>query len=478
MAERNQNEGKHLNWKDTWKDNTVQLAALGAITVGAGSMAINGNFNNAVMAGSRGIKAMNKGLDNYMTRRASPGAKLVYQVGKGTFKNLTRMPGKVKSGDELLWDRVSKNLKVVDTDPTIQARIREETARRLSGAAGSQRKVDSVLNGKGLPNIDEEQHIREIYESVRQEELRKMLNMDEPRPNRQKNLLSSAKKPMFEKGEVKKRLVVDGLGGMAFAAGLTGVHALDRTLNSKPDEKSERTFNLAGSFMNSKEDERMKKTANAVETYNRLKQIGSKAPDALASGVGYTGASLLTAGVLGSDPRMAKDKDGEKKNTGPRVIIELGEEDPSQMTNAGPGVGMSLPKLASKQSESLDKVALKLPDFKSFARNFKGYDKEINDLKNANHSDAAAERLKDQDIDSLLKQRYGNMVNEKTTPAFTNRLMESETDAVRQEAMDKAYELESLQAGARLKGGAAALAAGGGLAGMAAMKRKEEQQHA
>ena len=166
-------EDKEFNWQDTWKDNTVQLAALGAITVGAGSMAINGNFNNALVAGSKGVKAMGKGFDNYMTRRAKPGSRFTYQVGKGVFKNLTRMPGGVKSGDALLASRVKRSIDELEKDPAIQARIREETARRVSGAAGSRNKVNSVLDGKGLPKGNEEQRIREIHEEVKMEELLK-----------------------------------------------------------------------------------------------------------------------------------------------------------------------------------------------------------------------------------------------------------------------------------------------------------------
>ena len=478
----NENE---YNWQDSWKRDTVQLAALGAIAAGAGHMAVRGDLTDAIQQGKRVGGTLGRGFDNYMKKRTAPGIRLVYNIGKGTFKRLARMNPDIKSGDQRLTEIAQRALTDFNPGSEMDKKIRMEVAKRLRGAAGNIQKVNQVLDGKKLPNIDEAQLIREIYEQVKGEEVRKIIGAASPNLNTAPiNSPSKEKVPFLQKGELRKRLVVDGLGGVAFAAGLTGVHAVDRAMTKKDNEKKvEDSFEFSGSFINNKRDKgdkrNMDKRASSLELYNRLKQIGGKTPDALASGVGYTGASLLAAGTLGADPRFARSKKDEDKSNGPRVIIELGDEDPSEMNNAQPGVNMSLPKLSSQDDEKIEKLAFPKmsPKLKSFVQDFKGYDNEVRALEGQNFQAQATEQLKDADIPSLLQQRFGNLVNDKSEAQYRGRLLDATADDLKRKADDEILSLRQREADARLKGGGAALLAGGGLAGMAANRRKKEQEN-
>lgn len=227
----------------------------------------------------------------------------------------------------------------------------------------------------------------------------------------------------------------------------------------------------------------MKKSASSLDVYKGLGGIAKKTPEAVASGIGFTGISLGTAKLLnGQDPRSPKDgTNNDTDNQSTRVIIELGKDDqpkPGDKHSAMP-MGLSgLPRLAQQKTEDMEKTALpSLNGLKQFARDFKGYGKQIDDLKRQNPADVAAARLRNENIPKLLEENYGNLAKDDFSKGqFTNKLFDSYTSQAKTELDDTVRDLETQTANARLKAGAGGLlAAGGGLAGLAAMKSKREE---
>ncbi|MEH7506331.1 hypothetical protein V7159_01410 [Priestia megaterium] len=474
---------QNLNFKDSWLQDTVELAALGTILTGAGTLAVKGDFSGAFRNGKRAIGAAGKGFENYLRRNGSMGTKFGYQVGKKVLQNLRMMPKPTSNdGAEQLGLILGNGVKEVDSNPEIQKRIRDEVSRRLQQEQ-SRNVVDKALDGSSsFPNTDPEARARYLYEKVRDEEIQKKLFGNTPSTTNKARRKRENGKPLFDKRQIAKDMVGAGLTGTAFGAGISGFHALDRA-SSNPDnqKKLEDTFLHAGSFLKKKEDNSMNKSASSLDVYKGLGGIAKKTPEAIASGIGFTGISLGTAKLLnGKDPRSPNDET-DKDNQSTRVIIELGKDDqpkPGDKHSAMP-MGLSgLPRLAQQNTEHMEKTAL--PSFnglKQFARDFKGYGKQIDELKRQNPSDVAAARLRNENIPKLLEENYGNLAKDDHTKGhFTNKLFDSYTTQAKTELDDTVRDLETQTANARLKAGAGGLlAAGGGLAGLAAMKSKREE---
>lgn len=476
----NFNDSKNLNYTDSWLQNTVELAALGTILTGAGTLAVKGDLGGGVRTGKRAIGAMGKGFENYLNRNGSQGTKFGFLVGKKTFRNLLNLPKPAQA--EAVLDRFKTDIQEVDNNPEIQKRIRKEVARRLA----NEDKVNVVSKAlDGTPrfkDVDEIDRARVIYQKVREEEANKLLygeNYAKKDGSKNKSREKNQKAP-FDKKQLARDMAASGLTGLAFGGGISGFHALDR-MSSNPDnqKKLEDTFQYAGSYLNKEDDKRMKKQAGALDMYNSLKGIGRKTPEAIAGGLGFTGVSLGTAKMLnGQDPRTA-GKNKEEENNSTRVIIELGQDAKDPHNNSSMPMGLAgLPKLSSSLFGEMDKSAAPLNKLKQFTKDFKGYRNEIDQLKEQNPADVAANRLKNEDIPSLLNNQYGNLAkSEYQQGQFTNKLFDSYTHQAKNEINDTIRDLETRTAKARLKAGVGgSMAAGGGLVGLAAMKRKQEEQ--
>ena len=462
---------KNLNYKDSWLQNTVELAALGTILTGAGTLAVKGNLKSNMPA--RALGAMGKGFENYLKRNGHLGTKFGYQVGKKTFGNLRRMPKNQENGAQLIQDIIDKGIKEVDDDKVMKAKIRKEVARRLS-IEEKENVVDKAIDGSAkFPKGNEVDRARYLYEKVRGEEINKKLHPEQYESKRRPRNSGPQAAP-FDKKQLSRDMVGAGLTGLAFGAGISGFHAIDR-LSGNPDtqKKLEDSFDYAGSFLTKEDDKKMDKRAGALEFYNGLGAVGRKTPEAIASGLGFTGVSLATAKAMnGQDPRAGKKSD-ENKST--RVIIELGGEEEDQHNSLPMGL-KSLPKLSSSPTSGLAKLAA--PSFrglKQFGRDLRGYDKQIKELDQVNPADVAAVRLKNQDVNSMVKDRYGNLADtEYMQGQFTNRLFDSEAASVKNELNLTKEDLQNRTAKARLTAGGGVLAAGG-LAGLAAIPKNREE---
>lgn len=490
LAPKKDNKGwyddtKNLNYKDSWLQNSVELAALGAIMTGAGTLAVKGDFSGAFRKGQKAFGAMGKGFENYLKRNGSMGTKFGVQVGKRAFFNLRKMPKHTgNEGVEGIREMLGKNMDAIKTDEKTQQRLRDEVTKRFNSEMGRRRTKDSLDGTNTARETNPDELKQYFYEKVHMEELNHRL-YGTPEPSAYKSggkNKPTDNKPLFDKKQIARDMVGTGLTGIAFGAGISGFHALDR-MSSNPDnqKKLEDTFDYAGSFLK-KEDNKMDKKAGALEFYKGLGGIYKKTPEAIAGGIGFTGVSLGTAKMMNS---QKEKKDGEEQTDNTRVIIELGKpKSPLTDVNHTPLGLAALPSVASAilNSNDMEKTAFQpFKALKQFGQDFKGYGKQIDELKAENPADVAAARLRNENVPNLVKQQYGNLIsNEHSQGNFTNKLFDSYTAQAKNEIDDTIRDLETQTAKARLKASAGGLAlAGGGLAGLAAMKsgRKEEPQN-
>lgn len=466
------NRKENLNFKDSWLNNTVELAALGTIVAGAGTLAVKGNLGSSLKSGKRAFQAFGKGFENYLKRNNRLGH-FGYNLGKKTFKNLKKMPlPDPEEGRKMLLSKVRDIVDEVETNPDIQKRIQTLANRQFNDEVGMNKQY---LATKGQPlysHQDPDLRRRELYEHFKNEEVKKLSGIappSSPQKPKDKWFQSSDGKPLLDKKEVSKEMITSGLVGLGFAGGITGMHAIDR-LSGNPDTQKnvEDAFHYAGSFLPRKDEGKMKKEAGSLETYNALKQIGRKTPEAVATGLGFTGVSLGTAKVLNKSKEQTKEEDSNKT----RVIIELGAQEPhnDKLNTAFPaGNLLGLPKLSSSESTGLAKVA-----FRGFIQDFKGYDPVIKKLRAKNYDEIAAHQLKDDNIPAILKREYGNLINDKTEAQFTKHLFDNRAKGLKEWDDKHIKNLETLTANARLKAGAGALTVGGGLAALGATRKGDQ----
>jgi hypothetical protein len=480
-----ENRKDNVNFSDSWLQNSVELALGGAVVAGAGAMAVRGDLSGSLRSGKNVAKAMGRGLDQYINRRSDPVARLLYRVGKGTYRGLGRLPKSTGTeGYDTLSRLVTDHLKEIEENPEIKERIAETAAKRFGDTAYKDLMRDIQNNTNRFENTDMKSRAKTVLNQVKQEELDKALGVTYKSNNtgkrRNKNNQEGGNKtPLFNKREMAQNFATAGVYGMGLGAGITGIHALDRAVANPDAQKNvETAFEIGSSWLKREDENEMKKAAASRDLYNSLKQIRRKTPEAMASGIGFTGISLGTAQLL-------KNQNTEKKNEegtgGPRVIIELGNEQAEDVNANNVGVPPSLaglPKLSFEGNNEFQKLARPslFQNFKNFARDYKGYDNEIQQLKNVNYAGVAANELKDKDIPNLVKQKYGNLVNEKTEANFTGRLFDEQADLVKRRAYDQIDDYENRHANARLKGiaGATGLVGAGGLAALAVRNRSEE----
>lgn len=329
---------KDLHYKDSWLHNTVELAALGAIMVGAGKLAVDGDYSEVSKGLKQATKVMAKGGENYFKRSGSVGAKFGYQALKRTFGNLSRMTPPIDDLENLVpgspaYHAVIKN---IESTPGSQKRISAEVAKRLNDEADTNLAEHKIYGAKLYPSTDN--RYQEIYQQVKDEEIKKALGYSptESAPKKKGKWFGTNPddtNPMINPKNIGRDMVTNGLAGLAFAGGLSGFHALDRWSGNKDSQKNlENSFSLAGSFLSKDEDNKMKKQAALHPTIkDGLKAVGMKFPEAVMGGLGYTAVSYGANKALGHDPRQggavppsAQNLDSDKNNEhSPHVIIEL-----------------------------------------------------------------------------------------------------------------------------------------------------------
>ena len=350
----NYDRTSEMSFKDSWMQNTIELAAIGGLVLGAGNLAMKGNLKDLPTYGRKALEQVGKATDRYINRRGGPLTRIVKNVTKGTYKNLSRMntPAQGKNLDEIT-DTVRTTLQNLSDDD-----IDIEVARRiplLRDTALAQKKIRRPEDFK--VNVDK------LREEVKADMVDKALSPD-PNPKwKTKNNNGNNNNP-----NRKKEFVNSIVPGAGFGLGMTGMHALDRKMSDdkrKSDRRYDDMFNASGSFLPRKDDRKMNKLASArgrvlgktrSERQKELKRerlrdgftnipqtYGRKIVEGLGTSTAFTAMSLGTANLLNK-----KKSEEEDKN---RIIIEIGPEDPTSKRDAKghafTGPMGNMPRLAS-----------------------------------------------------------------------------------------------------------------------------------
>jgi hypothetical protein len=413
-TDKNQRERQNdqFSFSDSWKQNAVELALLGGIVAGATSIGMNGGASTLSQAGKAAILAGGKGLGRYMDRSMGPVGKLTRKLGIGTFKGLQKMPGNGSKFDQALWEDQIRNARSnVDEDEVTRLAKERFTKAREEALYEHAEKGDdqSTFRFYGTPDFYKESVREELFEKSMRDQ--KAPGYYEPHTgksdpkNKGKDRDGNAPAGAAPIG-AGTNLVGSALAGLGFGAGITAAHGLDRALNGwreHDNKKHEDTYNLGGSFLR-------KQSSVHRDLYQGIASLGSRVPQSVAAGIGYTGVSLATAAALRNhkdllvNTKHPADPTENEHNNGPRVIIELGNGDTSQMGSLG-----MLPHVS--QSEL---GIVKSSGFTNFMKNFGGRGDELRTLTNringntVNYKDEAAEQLKDTNMDDAIKQHFGD----------------------------------------------------------------------
>jgi hypothetical protein len=409
--DKNSRERQHdqYSFSDSWKQNAVELAILGGIVAGATSVGMNGSLAGLSQAGKNALLAGGKGFGRYLDRSMGPAGKLARRVGVGTFKNLQKMPGTSNKFDRKMWEEQVQNAR---------GNVNEEDVARLAKERFTQAREEALFqhvkeHGNevgfrfyGTPRFFEESVREEMFEKGMRDQ--KAHGFFEPHTGKSdpKNKGKDKDKngnPPISNGT---NFLGSGLAGLGFGAGITAAHGIDRAINGWTEEdrkKRENTFNLGGSFLR-------KQSSFHRNLYDGVTSVGARVPQAVAAGVGYTGVSLATAAALKDhkdllvNTKHPADMNTEDHNNGPRVIIELGNGDPTQMGTFGLSPHISQNELG----------VVKSAGFAGFLKNVVGRPEELRMLKNrlegntVNYKDEAAEHLKGIDIKDAIQHKFGD----------------------------------------------------------------------
>lgn len=402
-----------MAFADSWKQNAVELGALGAIVLGAGHYAVHGNLS----ALSGGVKDSAKNVLNAFDRYVKsngPVATFVRNIGVKGAKKLTKYPGIAAPGTTPFLDQAVLKARS-QLDPKKIERIAKDDFVK-DYIYGMQQHVDNKLPGQ----FKMENDLHYYRERARTDEVDRLTKQQQDEEARKAEAKKNGR-PQSTPG----RFFGAGLSGLGFGAGLTAFHGIDRLSRGKDDHgKRDRNYEVAGSFLKNKDQRNnrggnMDKKANfATSLYDSLANVGIRTPQAIATGLGYTGVTLGTAALLKNHPELlhkpgegGMSTDSSDHPTSPRIIIELGQDPKKSLDpHASDGYGMS-PRLASDGISGLAKLAT----VGSFFKNVGGRHDELRTLSdrinevNHDYRDEAAAALKGQDITKLVAERYGNL---------------------------------------------------------------------
>jgi hypothetical protein len=400
----NQWKKDELTFVDSWKDKSIELAATSALIVGGGMLVAKGHAPDAIKYGKKTLKEAQKGFDRYVNKKLNPSAKFVYGTGKKMwrdFKGLPKIDPK-RNFDDKVNDYQAAQSEIAQQDVGMLAR------KRMSESFGKYKhemKVKQELDPHFVVPAYIEPSAVEVEERIMQEmiekEQRKKLGTLTPDGFKQK-------KPWITKEEFAQNAIASSVGGLAFGGGVTLFHSLDEKI--KTDKKnSNRSFEAAGSYLK-KDNKRkseggyMKKHAGVRELHDSLAGAGSKFPQAVASGLGFTGVSVGTAQVL----KKKKEEEAKAKDQN-RIIIEFGAND---VAGRGDGDHMQAGGYGLIPRANVEKLAT----VNRFLQNLGGRKAEVSELDkrmtNFDYHQGAAESLKGKNVEDMAQNQYGHLFSD------------------------------------------------------------------
>lgn len=302
-----------VGFKDQWLQNSVELAATGAILTGAGALAVHGGPAAVASSGQQAAKAAGRGFDNFMRRSGHPTTRLGYGVAKKTFDNLRRMSPKQRKSvmDDLNSlknnDKIMEKLKSRKVTNAIDEQVDKEITSYL-GRINQQR----LRQGKKSLTLDDVQEHNNFLWNKAEGQAFEQLQNGADIPFQSKRTKEKVEKllPKKTKKDIASQAAASGGAGLAFGAGLSGFHAADRLVRKRDNQdKIEEAFNLTGSFLRQKDKDEEKeantqsdgaeKLALAPDRLEKMfsaeKTAGTKtkAGAGLAVGLGLAGAGML-----------------------------------------------------------------------------------------------------------------------------------------------------------------------------------------
>lgn len=478
MARQQQDEKKDMAFADSWKQNAVELGALGALVLGAGHYAVHGNLNALSGGVKDSAKNVLKAFDRYVVSRG-PVSRFVRNIGVGGSKKLLKYPGVQNNNFQLLQEERMKARGSLDPKAIEDKAQRAYKDDFLTGFLAHQ-------ENKNPGEFKMENDLNYYREKIKEDEL------DRAMKEYEKQLFGDPSKKQENKPQSRGgQFFGAGLSGLGFGMGLTAFHGLDRAVRQKDDpEKRDRHYEIAGSFLKG-ERQNMDKKANFTRAlYDALASVGARTPQAIATGLGYTGVTLGTAALLKNHPELLQ-KPGtapvaapNDEPSSPRIIIELGKDknkplDPHQYD----GYGMS-PRVAEEEARGLAKLAGMAPDFLGdFVKNVLGRHNELGTLNDRinevshDYRDAAAEALKGQDIGAMIQNRYPGLAGFDNQRDFAKEILDSQARAMKREDAQQAQSISDNVKRDRLLAGAGLAGLAGTGIGLASLQHKKEESH-
>lgn len=406
-----------MNFSDSWKTKSVELAATGAIVLGAGSLAMKGNMGDSVKYGKQSLMQAGRGFENYIKRRSNPVTRLVYNTSKKTVKNVSRAK-KINGRDvmENEWNIPRHTIKDIKQDDVVA-----EASKRQSVIENQRKHLAEIAKetGEEIPVFDKIDPIR-LQEEARADLFEDLLKPTSNGGFTKRDAVSG------EKGTRTSTFVGGALSGLGFGAGITAIHAA----NNATIEEKNKTYEAAGSFMRDKErrGNQMDKRASLRRIHKGGTNVLGKIPTAAATGVGFTGVSLGTAAAL----KKKKEQEAEA-NKKSRIIIEFGEDE-LDSNDVGSHTNMGARSLLPRPD--LNKTAKVKKYFKNLGGRGTELDTLSDKLKHKDYQSAASDSLKGQDVNQLAKKRYGHILpdekaREKLLEEQTNKLRNADVNAQR-----------------------------------------------
>lgn len=429
------NKMEELSFADSWKQNSVELAVLGSIVLGAGRFGVKGNFNDVAKYSKKTLNQAGKGFERYINKKMSPLSRFLKDNVKQTAKKIkdTKQPTQTESFSEY-QDKALSSYKGIPDD-VIEKEVKKRLPTFYTDALYKHTQSGSTKPFVFNPDMD-----------LLREEIRTSIS---------NNTLSPKNKKYPKKDGVfvdwKEKAVGSAISGLGFGAGITALHGIDQSIrNNKEDKKRDDTFTYAGSFLTSKDGERMNKQAGTRQLYDGLVEVSKNTPKAVATSLGFTGVSLGTAKLMKEKNKQEKEQAEAAQPVAPkgnRIIIELGDTDPAEQSVADHAYansgyqGLARTRLASTGENGLSKLSGLIP-LKEFGKNVAGRGKDIRHLddrvneRTINYRDEAAELLKGKDIEAETAKRYGNLITNDAPASkdfYGREFLDSESKKLKQQ---------------------------------------------
>ena len=439
------------------------MLASGAAIVGAGILATQGLSAASKYKKAAGQKAMG-GFMRYFQKNKNPYIRNATNIGQQTFRKINP---KNKVTEKKVVDESVRRAQEFMKQPA-EKQIEQLAAQRIADmdATNRLRKLRAKQTGEKPDFV--KYNVNDVYDQAKNDVFHKNIDFGNVKKDLDnKNRGPKNNGPRSQGSIIFENVRDSAIGGTAFAGAITTFHGVERALENKNEarknrEKREQTFSSLGSMLpTTKELEDWKKEASYKRIYDKAATFGKAIPDAAAKGIGYTGVSLATVGLMNK-----KNKEKEQEKTKNRIIIELDDHSPDEKNPTAVGARKNLPNV-----DQLSKAA----SFKGLATGFKQtmknlggrgaeIDKMKKDMERRNYTAAAAKKM-----DNAKNPYTGKLSDEESRSQYLKDI----ATKIKHSDEDKIRGVQESVAKARTLAGGAALGTGGVALGASKLRNKK-----